>query len=162
MNIEIERKFLVKNTNYRTESKRSSHIIQGFLNNHKKRVVRVRLMDEKGFITIKGKSTKNGLQRYEWEKEIPMEEAMELMKLVEKPILEKTRYFVYFKKHLFEVDEFHGANQGLVVAEIELSEAEEKFDSPPWLGKEVTGKKKYYNAKLFKKPFNSWRKKTSK
>jgi len=162
MNLEIERKFLVKNKDYRTESKRSSHIIQGFLNSHKKRVVRVRIMDEKGFLTIKGKSTKNGLQRFEWEKEIPKIEALELIKLVEKPVLEKTRYFIDFEQHIFEVDEFHGANQGLVIAEIELTEANEKFKSPLWLGKEVTGKEKYYNARLFKKPYSSWQKKTSK
>ena len=156
MAIEIERKFLITSEDFKKNSYQKNYIKQGFLNSDKNRVVRVRIKDEKGFLTIKGKSNKNGTSRFEWEKEISKTEAEELFLLCEKGIIEKYRYLVKSKKHIFEVDEFLGDNKGLLVAEIELYSENEIFKKPLWLGKEVTGKKKYYNSNLSKKPFCNW------
>lgn len=156
MAIEIERKFLITSEDFKQKSYQKNYIKQGFLNSDKNRVVRVRIKDEKGFLTIKGKSNKNGTSRFEWEKEISKTEAEELFLLCEKGIIEKYRYLVKSKKHIFEVDEFLGDNKGLLVAEIELYSENEIFKKPLWLGKEVTGKKKYYNSNLSKKPFCNW------
>ncbi|MCH3883579.1 CYTH domain-containing protein [Tenacibaculum aquimarinum] len=153
MALEIERKFLVNSDRFKEEAYQKNYIKQGFLNSNKNRTVRIRIMDDKGFLTIKGKSNKSGTSRFEWEKEISKTEAVELFLLCEKGIIEKYRYLVKSEKHTFEVDEFLGKNDGLVVAEIELSSEEESFKKPSWLGKEVTGKKKYYNSNLSKKPF---------
>jgi adenylate cyclase len=120
------------------------------------RIVRVRINGEKGFITIKGKSNISGTSRYEWEKEIPVNEARELLALCEPGLIDKTRYLVQVGKFTLEVDEFYGENEGLVVAEVELSFEEELFDKPEWLGKEVTGDKRYYNSQLAKNPFSKW------
>ena len=156
MNIEIERKFLVKNLNYKSESFEKKHIKQGYLNSDKNRTVRIRVSNNTGFITIKGKSNKNGTSRFEWEKEIPITEAEELLLLCEPTIIEKTRYLIKVGYHTFEVDEFAGENSGLFVAEIELNSEDEVFEKPNWLSKEVTGDLKYYNSSISKLPFINW------
>lgn len=148
MQTEIERKFLVLNDNYKEQSKAQYKIRQGFLNREPKRTVRIRIKGQKGFITVKGISSQDGLSRLEWEKEIDVQEAQDLLQLCEAPIIHKTRYEVVVKKHMFEIDEFHDKHQGLTIAEIELQHQEESFDKPNWLGKEVTGDKAYYNSQL--------------
>lgn len=156
--VEIERKFLVKSEEFKTQASKKFRIIQGFLNTHPERTVRVRIRKDQAFLTIKGKSSKNGLTRFEWEKEIPVVEAEALMKLCEPGIIEKTRYLVEIKEHTFEIDEFFGENQGLIVAEIELHSENETFEKPEWLGEEVTGEIRYYNSQLSKNPFINWKK----
>jgi CYTH domain-containing protein len=156
MHTEIERKFLVLNNGFIKESHKQYQIVQGFLNSHKKRTVRVRITNDKAFLTIKGKSNKSGTSRFEWEKEIPINEAKQLLKLCEKEIIKKTRYLVNIKNHLFEIDVFKDKNKGLIIAEIELKEENDIFTKPKWLGKEVTGDLKYYNSVLSKLPFNKW------
>jgi len=152
---EIERKFLVKD-GFKQFAFTYSRVTQGYLSSVPERIVRVRINGEKGFITIKGVSNLSGMSRYEWEKEIPVDEARELLSLCEQGIIDKTRYLVQVGKFTFEVDEFYGENEGLVIAEIELSSEEELFEIPLWLGKEVTGDKRYYNSKLAKNPFSNW------
>ncbi len=154
--LEIERKFLLTSDKYKTEAFKSSVIKQGYLNSHPERTTRIRIQDEHAFITIKGKSSESGLSRYEWEKEIPYEEALELIKLCEPGVIEKTRYLVRSGNHIFEIDEFFGDNAGLVMAEVELGAENEEFLKPEWLGAEVTGDKRYYNSQLCKSPFSSW------
>lgn len=154
--LEIERKFLVNSFDYKLENPEKEHIIQGFLNTHPERTVRVRVKGDKAFLTVKGKSNEAGTTRFEWETEISVAEAKNLIDLCEPTILEKYRYLVSVGNHTFEVDEFLGENKGLVIAEIELSYEEEKFSKPNWLGKEVTGQIAYYNSQLAKKPFNQW------
>lgn len=156
MNVEIERKFLVNSNAFKTDMYKKSYIKQGFLNSNKERVVRVRIIDDKGFLTIKGLSNPQGTTRFEWEKEIDLNEAKSLMLLVEKGIIEKNRFFIKVGIHIFEVDEFLGDNNGLIVAEVELNSENELFEKPSWLGKEVTGEISYYNASLSKKPFKDW------
>jgi len=153
---EIERKFLVTSEAFKKQAFKTTTISQGFLNSNKLRAVRIRLTDTQGFITIKGESSSSGLSRYEWEKEIPVNDAKDLLKLCEPGMISKTRYYVNVGQHVFEVDEFYGQNEGLVVAEIELSSENESFLSPDWLGKEVTGEIKYYNAMLIRKPYRKW------
>ena len=155
--IEIERKFLVTRNDYRTEASKKSTITQGYLNSDPERCIRIRLKDQAGFITVKGKSNESGLSRFEWEKEISKTEAEALLKLCEDEIISKIRYDVFVENHLFEVDEFLGANKGLVVAEIELGSEDEKFSKPDWLGNEVTGNLKYYNSNLSNSPFCNWK-----
>ena len=154
--IEIERKFLVKSHAFKTEAFKQTRIVQGFLSTDKKRTVRVRLKGEIGFLTIKGQSSKNGLSRFEWEKEIPKTEAESLLKLCKKGMIDKIRYEVKVDKHTFEVDEFFGKNVGLIVAEVELNNETESFTKPNWLGEEVTGDAKYYNSQLSKNPYCKW------
>lgn len=154
--IEIERKFLVNSKAYKEEAYKSTRITQGFLNTHKVRTVRIRLKGEMGYITVKGESSKNGLSRFEWEKEIPKEEAESLLKLCEPTIIDKIRYEVKAGNHIFEVDEFFGDNEDLTIAEVELNNENETFEKPVWLGEEVTGHIKYYNSQLSKQPFKSW------
>ncbi|CAH8287675.1 CYTH domain-containing protein [Mariniflexile fucanivorans] len=154
--VEIERKFLVNSSIYKEQAFKSTRIIQGFLNTHKERTVRIRLKGNKGFLTVKGVSTTDGLSRFEWEKDILIEEAEALLKLCEPGIIGKTRYEVKTGKHTFEVDEFFGDNEGLVIAEVELGFENENFEKPNWLGEEVTGNIKYYNSQLSKKPFKTW------
>ena len=156
--IEIERKFLVKSEVFRTEVFKQTRISQGFLNTDKARTVRVRLKGEVGFITVKGASSKNGLTRFEWEKEIPKFEAEALLNLCEPAIIDKTRYEIKAGVHIYEVDEFYGENTGLIVAEIELNSEQETYIKPDWLGEEVTGDVRYYNSQLSKRPFKSWNK----
>ena len=154
---EIERKFLILDTpDFRVDAFRKTRIIQGFLNSEAERTVRVRINGEQGFITIKGKSSSDGLSRFEWEKEIPLDEAEALLRLCEPGIIEKIRYEIKAGKHIFEADEFLGDNEGLLMAEVELTNASEVFEKPHWLGKEVTGIKKYYNSYLSKFPYKEW------
>ncbi|HET8804414.1 MAG TPA: CYTH domain-containing protein, partial [Aequorivita sp.] len=133
-----------------------TRIVQGFLNTHPERTVRVRIQGNDGFITIKGKSNKSGLSRFEWEKQISQAEAEELLHLCEPGIIEKVRYEIYSDNHTFEVDDFMGENEGLIIAEIELGSENEPFSKPEWLGKEVSGEVKYYNSNLSKNPFKTW------
>ncbi len=155
MTTEIERKFLV-NGDFKSVAKRSQHIIQGYLSSASERTVRVRIKGDKGFITVKGKASTSGASRYEWEKEIPVEDVKELLELCEPGVIDKTRFLVDSGKHTFEVDEFYGDNEGLTVAEVELSSEDEYFNKPDWLDEEVTGDVRYYNAMLMKKPFKNW------
>lgn len=155
MAIEIERKFLVIG-DYKTEAIESTKIVQGYLSSIPERTVRVRVKGDKGFLTIKGIANTNGVSRYEWEKEIAVEEAHELLKLCESGIIDKTRFLVKTGKHVFEVDEFYRENEGLTVAEIELDSEDEAFEKPEWLGEEVTGDVKYFNAMLMKNPYKNW------
>jgi CYTH domain-containing protein len=154
--IEIERKFLVKNNCFKNEAFKKIHIKQGFLNSDKERTVRVRLTDSQGFLTVKGLSGNNGLSRFEWEKEISKTDAEALFELCEKGLIEKTRHLVEIGNHIFEIDEFFGDNEGLIIAEIELNHATELFKKPAWLGEEVTGNIKYYNSQLSKQPYKTW------
>jgi len=155
--IEIERKFLVTSEDFKTEAFKSTRIIQGYLNSHKQRAVRVRLKGELGYLTIKGESSNNGLSRFEWEKEIPKVEAEALLALCEPGVIDKIRYEIKVGHHIFEVDEFFGDNTGLMVAEVELKKETETFETPNWLGKEVSGQIKYYNSQLSKDPYNTWK-----
>ncbi len=154
--LEIERKFLVKSEAYKKAASTSTRIVQGFLNTDPKRTVRVRIKGDKGFLTVKGESNESGTTRFEWETQINLVEATNLIDLCEAVILEKMRFEVPYKKHLFEVDEFLGENKGLVVAEVELQHEDEIFEKPDWLGAEVTGEVKYYNSQLSKVPFSKW------
>ncbi len=154
--IEIERKFLVKNDSFKKFAFAQNHIAQGYLNSNPLRSVRVRIKGEKGFITIKGASNKTGTSRFEWEKEIPLIEAKSLLLLCEKGIIDKIRYEVKQGTHIFEVDEFHGDNTGLTIAEIELKTELETFERADWLGTEVTGDIRYYNSYLSNNPFKKW------
>jgi len=153
---EIERKFLVKSEAYKALATKQYHIIQGFLNSHPERVVRVRLKEDKGYLTVKGKSDSSGLSRFEWETEISLEVVESLLKMCEKDLIEKIRYEVIIEGKTFEVDEFYGENQGLVIAEIELQDKLETFKRPTWLGEEVTGQTKYYNSNLITNPYKNW------
>ena len=156
MSLEIERKFLVKNNDFKKESYQKTTIKQGYLNSDKNKTVRIRITDDNAFITIKGKSNIAGTTRFEWEKEIDKPEAEQLLLLCEPSIIDKTRFLVKSNQHIFEVDEFYGDNQGLIVAEIELNSENESFKKPTWLVQEVTGDKKYYNSSLSKIPFKDW------
>jgi len=153
---EIERKFLVTSDAFKGASKRHFRIVQGFLNTDPERTVRIRLIGEKGFLTVKGKSSNNGLSRFEWETEITGLEAEALLQLCEEGIIEKIRYEIEFGHHTYEVDVFLGDNDGLIIAEIELQAESENFKRPSWLAKEVTGNKRYYNSQLSKHPFKHW------
>lgn len=155
--IEIERKFLVNSDIFVTKSFKKTKITQGYLNSDSNRTVRVRLKDDLAYITIKGKSNKSGTMRFEWEKEIDYTEAIELMKLCEDYIIDKTRYLVAHDGHTFEVDIFHGDNDGLIVAEIELKDEHEHFNKPDWLGEEVTGDIRYYNSYISNTPYKTWK-----
>lgn len=154
--VEIERKFLVNSEAFKTDFESKRRITQGFLNTDPERTVRVRIMGEKAFLTIKGASSEDGLSRFEWETEIPITDAEKLLPLCGSEYIDKYRYWVRCGKHLFEVDEFLGNNQGLIVAELELIHADEAFEKPDWLGEEVTGQPKYYNAMLVQHPFINW------
>ena len=150
---EIERKYLVKHE-LLPELSNGVKMVQCYLVRSEKFTLRLRLADQKAFLTIKGRSSEDGLSRYEWEKEIPVSEAFELMALCGSGVIDKTRYLVPFGKHTYEVDVFHGANEGLVLAEIELSDEQEAFEKPSWLGEEVTGEVRYYNSMLSLHPFS--------
>jgi len=156
MAVEIERKFLVQSDAFKTKAFNSYCIKQGFLNSHAERTVRVRIKKDKGFLTVKGKSSSDGLSRFEWEKDIAVDEAESLLKLCEKGIIDKTRYEVKAGSHIFEIDEFYGENEGLIIAEVELNSENESFEKPDWLGEEVTGDIRYYNSNLSKLPFKLW------
>ena len=153
---EIERKFLVKG-DFKSEVFKSTRITQGYLSSVPERTVRVRVKGEKGFITIKGIGNESGASRYEWEKEIPVEEVRDLLKICEPGVIDKTRYLVKNGDYTFEVDEFYGDNDGLTVAEIELPSEDAAFNKPAWLGDEVTGDVRFYNYMLMKNPYKNWR-----
>ncbi len=153
---EIERKFLVTSEAFKNEAFKRTRITQGFLNTNPLRTVRVRIQGENGFITVKGKPNETGVTRFEWERQIPLAEAEQLIHLCEPGIIDKTRFEVQNGAHIYEVDEFMGENEGLIVAEIELKTENEAFSKPQWLGMEVTGEIKYYNSNLSKTPFKDW------
>jgi len=153
---EIERKFLVKG-DYKKYVSKETKIVQGFLCTVPERTVRVRIKGDKGFLTIKGIGNKSGASRYEWEKEISLLDAKDLMAICEPGVIDKTRYLVKADGDLvFEVDEFYGENEGLTVAEIELPSEDTEFSKPEWLGTEVTGQVDYYNSMLMKNPYKNW------
>ena len=154
--IEIERKFLVNSNAFKTEAFTQNRISQSYLSSATGRTVRVRIKGNKGFLTIKGVSNESGLSRFEWEKEIPVNEAAELLQLCEEGVIDKTRFEVKMGIHVFEIDEFYGENEGLIMAEIELNSETEAFEKPNWLGKEVTNDIRYYNSYLSKNPYKKW------
>ena len=153
---EIEKKFLVAGE-FKESAKKATRITQGYLSSVPERTVRVRVKGEKGYITVKGIGNDSGASRFDWEKEIPVEDVRDLLKICEPGVIDKTRYLVDCDGHTFEVDEFYGDNEGLVVAEVELSDENEAFTRPSWLGEEVTGDKKYYNSMLMKNPYKNWK-----
>ena|SRR3712207_2690107 len=155
--LEIERKFLVKKGDaYKRAAFSSSHIQQGYIPTDDA-TVRIRIRDEKAFLTIKGKSANGGMTRYEFEHEIAMDEAQELLKLCKGGVIDKRRYLVKSGEHTFEVDEFYGDNEGLVMAEVELVSEMEAYKKPDFIGVEVTGDRRFYNSRLLKNPFCHWR-----
>ena len=153
---EIEKKVLVAGE-FKESAKKATRITQGYLSSVPERTVRVRVKGEKGYITVKGIGNDSGASRFEWEKEIPVEDVRDLLKICEPGVIDKTRYLVDCDGHTFEVDEFYGDNEGLVVAEVELGDENEAFTRPSWLGEEVTGDKKYYNSMLMKNPYKNWK-----
>ncbi len=156
MPLEIERKFLVDG-DFKSDATKNIEIIQGYLSSSPERTVRVRTWGDKAFLTIKGKTNATGTSRFEWEKEIPQEEAIELLKICEPGVIRKTRFIIPTQEHLaFEVDEFYDENKGLFMAEIELANEDFSFEKPQWLGKEVTNDIRYYNSYLAKHPFKTW------
>lgn len=154
--VEIERKFLVNSDVYKTLAYSQQRISQGYLSSVPERTVRVRVCAEQAFITVKGSGSASGMSRFEWEKQIPLDEGRSLLTLCEPGFIDKTRYLVNFEGNTFEVDEFYGKNQGLVVAEIELESEGQHFIQPSWLGEEVTGQARFYNSMLMKLPFSHW------
>ena len=154
--LEIERKFLVIDDSYKSAATSSTHIKQGYICSDRGRTVRVRVRGRQAFLTIKGPSLDEGLSRYEFEKEITLDEAEQLFRLCEPGVIDKTRFLVPVGNHIFEVDEFYGDNLGLVVAEVELSAGDEALEKPAFIGNEVTGDRRYYNSTLTRQPFNTW------
>ena len=152
---EIERKFLV-DSEFKKLSTAETRIVQGYLSSVPERTVRIRIKGGKGYITIKGIGNESGATRYEWEDEISVADATELLSICEPGVIDKTRFLVKHGEHTFEVDEFYGENEGLIVAEVDLESEEEEFDRPDGLGAEVTGEEKYYNSMLMKNPFKAW------
>ena len=153
MAIEIERKFLVRGDAWRQGAPGLSYR-QGYLSTDPERVVRIRVVGDRGWLTIKGKN--EGVRRLEFEYSIPKNEAEQLLELCQRPLIEKRRYRRRVGEHIWEIDEFDGDNQGLVVAEIELNAADEAFERPPWLGDEVSDDPRYYNANLIETPYSRW------
>ncbi len=153
---EIERKFLVSG-DFKSSAFKATRITQGYLSSVPERTVRVRVKGDKGYITIKGIGNSTGASRFEWEKEIPVEDVKALLEICEPGVIDKTRYLVKAGEHTYEVDEFYGDNEGLTVAEVELSDENEAFDKPSWLGEEVTGDPRYYNSMLMKNPYKNWK-----
>lgn len=154
MGKETERKFLVRG-DFMPYVTSSSHIEQGYIARSEELTLRVRTRDERGYITIKGRTDTSGMTRAEWEYEIPGEEARELLAF-SRGVIDKVRYLVPVGRHTFEVDRFAGTNEGLVVAEVELESADEDFERPEWLGEEVTGDRRYYNSQLLRHPYKEW------
>lgn len=152
---EIERKFLI-NGDYKPFVHKSTRIVQGYLCSAPERTVRVRVKGDKAFITVKGIGNSTGASRFEWEKEIPVDDAKALLKICEPGVIDKIRHLVKAGDHTYEVDEFHGDNEGLTVAEIELASEDEPFEKPYWLGQEVTGNQRFYNSYLSKHPYKTW------
>ena len=156
MALEIERKFLVLDDSYKHEAFSKSHIQQGYICSERGRTVRIRIRNERAYITIKGPSLNGGLSRYEFEQEIPLDDAHKLLTLCDPGIIDKTRWLVKAGKHTFEVDEFAGENEGLTVAEVELASEDEAFEKPAFIGQEVTGDRRYYNSHLRRNPYCRW------
>lgn len=156
MATETERKFLVCG-DFRPYVTGSLRTVQGYLCSDRVRTVRVRIMEDKGFLTVKGRPKEGHLGRFEWEKEISVEDAEQLLGLCMSGIIDKTRHLVPVGSHLFEVDEFHGDNEGLTVAEVELGDENEAFERPSWLGEEVTGDPRYFNSALSANPYCNWK-----
>ena len=154
--MEIERKFMVRGNGYRQLAYASDRIKQGYICRGHGPTVRVRLRGGRGYLTIKGPSHDGGLSRYEFEKEITPDEAEQLFRLCEPGIIDKTRFLVKSGQHTFEVDEFYGENEGLVMAEVELSAPDEPYEKPVFIGKEVTGDRRFYNSHLRVNPFSAW------
>jgi len=158
MALEIERKFLVLDDSYKHEAFSKSHIQQGYICSERGRTVRIRIRNERAYITIKGPSLNGGLSRYEFEQEIPLDDARKLLTLCDPGIIDKTRWLVKAGNHTFEVDEFAGDNEGLTVAEVELASEDEAFEKPAFIGQEVTGDRRYYNSQLRCNPYRNWQK----
>ena len=156
--LEIERKFLVRGDDYKQWATSHSRIKQGYICSGRGRTVRVRRRDDRAYLTIKGPSLDGGLSRYEFEKEITLDEAEHLFQLCEPGIIDKTRYLVPSGAHTFEVDEFYGDNEGLTMAEVELSSPDEPYEKPTFIGREVTGDRRFYNSHLRLNPFRLWSK----
>ena len=156
MALEIERKFLVLDDSYKHEAFSKSHIQQGYICSERGRTVRIRIRNERAYITIKGPSLNGGLSRYEFEQEIPLDDARKLLTLCDPGIIDKTRWLVKAGRHTFEVDEFAGDNAGLTVAEVELTSEDEAFEKPAFIGQEVTGDRRYYNSQLRVNPYCRW------
>lgn len=154
--VEIERKFLVLSNDFMAEAFSKKRIVQAYLNSNPERTVRIRIKENKAFLTIKGKGNPSGATRLEWETEISVADAEQLLLICEEGIIDKVRYEVKIGRHTFEVDVFTGENEGLIIAEIELESENEAFEKPFWLGREVTNDERYYNAYLSKKPFAKW------
>lgn len=157
MATETERKFLLRDQRYKSLAVSHYDIVQAWLFDTQGKTLRVRIRDNEAFLTFKGPSTQDGVERFEWEKAIPLEEARELMRFCLPGKIEKTRYLVPQDGFVFEVDEFHGDNEGLVVAELELPSADSPYPRPDWLGREVTGDKRYYNVMLGRQPYKTWK-----
>lgn len=159
MATEIERKFKVAG-DFLPYVSRSYRICQGYLNSVPERTVRIRIKGDRGYITVKGLTSESGMSRYEWEKEIPVEDAIDMLRLCEQGVIDKTRHIVEVTDgnvtNVFEIDEFHADNEGLVIAEIELSSEDEEFLRPQWLGEEVTSDSRYYNSYLSAHPYKFW------
>lgn len=153
---EIEHKFLIRTDAWKKQASKGTRIVQGFLNTHPERTVRVRIKGDRGYLTVKGISNNSGTSRFEWEREIEVSEAEALLPLCEPGVIDKIRYEVLVDGKCFEIDEFHGDNDGLIVAEIELEEEGEDFTKPDWLGPEVTGIIRYYNSMISKHPYKDW------
>lgn len=156
MSLEIERKFLVLNDSYKQQSFSHTHIQQGYITSEPGRTVRVRIRDTHAYLTIKGPSLDGGLSRYEFEQEIPLSDARQLLLLCEPVIIDKTRWLVRHADHIFEVDEFYAENKGLVIAEVELHTTDETVLLPDFIGTEVTGDRRYYNSQLRSHPYTKW------
>jgi len=154
---ETERKFLVTSDSFKNNATSQKRIVQGYLNSNPERTVRVRIKGDSGYLTIKGKGNASGTTRFEWEKEIPLAEAEQLLALCEKGTIDKVRYEVPVGNHIYEVDIFSSENEGLTIAEIELFNENEAFEKPEWLGIEVTGEERYYNAYLSNHPYSTWK-----
>lgn len=156
MSIEIEHKFLVTNDDWRRQATHTVHYQQGYLHSDARSSIRIRISATEAWLNLK--SATIGNHRHEYEYPIPLEDAQEILqKLCKKPIIDKTRHFIRFEHHTWEVDEFHGDNQGLVVAEVELSSLNETFAKPAWLGMEVTNDLRYYNNNLSLSPYKTWK-----
>lgn len=154
--LEIERKFLVLDKSYLKAAYGHYDIVQGYIAHQNGNSVRVRITDTEAVLTIKGPSDEAGIARFEWNHRIEEADARELIKLCSGGLIEKTRYLVHSGPHVFEIDEFHGENDGLVIAEVELQSETEAFEKPDFIGKEVTGDRRYYNAHLTHHPYSSW------
>lgn len=157
MPTEIERKFRVTGNAFTSEAYSAQRIVQGYICSAPGRTVRIRIRGEQGYLTIKGPSDEKGLSRYEFEQEIPLPDAEQLLTLCEPGVIDKTRYLVRAGRHAFEVDVFRGKNEGLVIAEVELGSEDEPFERPAWLGEEVSGDRRYYNSMLAKHPYTTWK-----